>query len=178
MHERVVVTGMGTVNPIGLSVEQTWMNALNGVSGVGPITLFDASDLLVQIACEVKSFEPQEYMSPREARRRDRFEQFAAAAAKEAIYQAGLNDNQVAPDRIGVLISSAIGGIETTQEGILIMHEKGPRRISPMSIPMLMVNGASGMVAIDFGFEGPCFSISSACASGCDAIGTDWTMIR
>jgi beta-ketoacyl-acyl-carrier-protein synthase II len=178
MQERVVVTGMGTVNPIGLSVEQTWENALNCVSGVGPITLFDASDLLVQIACEVKSFNPHDFMSPREARRRDRFEQFAAAAAKEAISQAGLNGNMVPPHRVGVLISSAIGGIETTQEGIIIMHEKGPRRISPLSIPMLMVNGASGMVAIDFGFEGPCFSISSACASGCDAIGTALTLIR
>ena len=178
MQERVVVTGMGTVNPIGLTVAETWQNVINGVSGVGPITLFDASTLLVQIACEVKGFRPEEYIDAREARRRDRFEQLAAAAAKEAICQAGLEVDEANSGRIGVVISSAIGGIGTTQDGIMVMKEQGPRRISPFVIPMLMSNGAAGLVAIDYGFRGPSLSVASACASGVDAIGMAWLMLR
>lgn len=178
MEERVVITGMGTVNPLGLSVAETWRNALNGVSGVGPITLFDASHLAVRIACEVKGFKAEDYMDAREARRRDRFEQFAAAAAKEALTQAGLTENDIPPERVGVVISSAIGGIHTTKESVVTLVNEGPRRISPFTIPMLMSNGAAGVVSIDYGFEGPSFSVASACASGSDALGIAWLMIR
>ena len=130
MDERVVITGMGTVSPLGLSVNESWENAVNGISGVGPITLFDSSSLEVHIACEVKGFVPKDFMHPKEARRRDRFEQLATAAAKEAIHQAGLEVDKDDSDHVGVIISSAIGGIKTTQDGVIIMCNKGPRRRS------------------------------------------------
>lgn len=116
MHERVVITGTGTVNPLGLSVSQTWENVINGISGVGPISLFDPQDLLVKIACEVKDFNPEMYMTPKKARRRDRYEQFASAAASEAICQAGLDIDAENTSRVGVVISSAIGGIKALQD--------------------------------------------------------------
>ncbi|MBN1148943.1 MAG: beta-ketoacyl-ACP synthase II [Anaerolineales bacterium] len=177
-RQRVVVTGMGTVNPIGLSVAESWRNALEGVSGVGPITLFDASDLNVQIAGEVKGFDPAQYMTSREARRRDRFEWFAIAAAKEAIEQAGLEVDEISAQRVGVFVTSAIGGLNTTREGILTLKEQGPRRISPLAMPMLMVNGGAAMVSIEYGFKGPSQSLVSACASGIDAVGLGWLMLR
>jgi len=178
MNERVVITGMGTINPIGKSVQSTWENVLKGTSGVGPITLFDASDLEVQIASEIKDFDPKDYMAAKEIRRRDRFEQLAIIAADEAIKHSGLVVTENEADRVGVIIASAIGGIHTTQEGVITMQDRGPRRISPMAIPMLMVNGASGMVSIEHGFQGPSLSVVSACASGPDGIGLAWLMLR
>lgn len=178
MSERVVVTGMGTVNPIGLTLEETWRHALQGVSGVGPITRFDASGLGVQIACEVKGFDPAARMDAREARRRDRFEQYAAAAAAEAVAHAGLPLREEQAGRVAVTISCAVGGLESIQDTILTLHRDGARRISPFAIPMLMPNGAAGMVAIDLGARGPCYSIASACASGADGIGQGWLLIR
>jgi len=178
MHERVVVTGVGAVSPLGLSAGESWENAKNGVSGVGPITLFDAGEYLVQIACEVKDFHPEDYMETREARRRDRFEQLAAAAAKEALAQAGLPDERIDPRRVGVIISSSIGGLKSLQDSVFVLKEEGPRRVTPFLIPMIMPNGASGMVAIDYGFKGPCYSVASACASGADGIGSAWMMLR
>jgi beta-ketoacyl-acyl-carrier-protein synthase II len=151
---------------------------VNGISGVGPITQFDASDFLVQIAGEVKNFRAEEYMQAREARRRDRSEQLAAAAAQEAIRQAGLEVNQAGAGRIGVTVSSAIGGLATFQETVNVVRDEGPRRVSPFAITMLMANGSAGLIAIDHGFKGPCFSIGSACASGSDGIGTAWMLIR
>src|SRR5919201_1820914 len=113
--ERVVITGMGTVNPLGLTVEESWKNAINGLSGVGPITLFDPSVLNVHIAAEVKGFAPENYMDAKEARRRDRFEQLGAAAAKDALANSGLEITEENTNRIGVLVSSAIGGIKSLQ---------------------------------------------------------------
>ncbi len=178
MQERVVITGMGTVNPLGLSVAETWQRAVAGVSGVGPITLFDDSRMGVHIACEVKGFQPENYMEPKEARRRDRFEQLAIAAAREAIDQAGLATGSQQAGSVGVVISSAIGGIQTTQESVRVLLSDGPRRISPFAIPMLMSNGAAGLASIDFGFRGPSMGVASACASGADAIGMAWLMLR
>lgn len=178
MHERVVITGMGTVNPIGLSVAETWKNALQGVSGVGPITLFDVSETQVRIACEVKNFNPSDYMPNKEVRRRDRFEQLATAAAREAIEQACLEGQELDLGRVGVVISSAIGGIASLEEAIKLQSKEGGRRLSPFTIPMLMSNGASGLIAIDYGFRGPSFSVASACASGADGIGMAWMMLR
>lgn len=178
MPDKVVITGMGTVSPIGLSVQDTWQNLLNGVSGVGPITLFDAEKYLAKLACEVKNFVPEKYMEAREARRRDRFQQFASAASQEAIQQAGLELNEVASGRVGVIVSSAIGGLEALADNILILIENGPRRVSPFVIPMLMSNGAAGLIAIDNGYRGPSFSVSSACASGADGLGVAWSLIR
>lgn len=178
MEERVVITGMGTINPLGHNTSETWQNALQGVSGVGPITHFDASDMQVRIACEVKGFNPEDYMSSREARRRDRFEQLATAASKEAICQAGFMNGSLDLGRIGVMVSSAIGGVEAFKDAVLASQQDGARRISPFSIPMLMSNGAAGLIAIDNGFQGPALSVVSACASGADGIGLAWQSLR
>lgn len=178
MQERIVITGMGTVNPLGLDVAESWKNVTNGVSGVGPITLFDDKDLQVHIACEVKDFAPEHFMEAREVRRRDRFEQLSTAAIQEALTSSGLEIKESQADRIGAIISSAIGGLKSLQEAIITNHTEGPRRVSPFLIPMLMANGAAGLAAIDHGIKGPCFSVASACASGADGIGMAWMMLR
>ncbi|MBO9368412.1 MAG: beta-ketoacyl-ACP synthase II [Chloroflexi bacterium] len=178
MSERIVITGMGTVSPLGLNVRETWENAIHGVSGVAPITLFDASNSLVKIACEVKNFVPERYMDAREARRRDRFEQFATVAAREAWEQSGLEVTEENAGRIGVVISSAIGGLKSLQDAIFTLKDEGPRKVSPFLIPMLMANGGAGLVSIDLGLKGPSFSVASACASGADGIGMAWMMLR
>ncbi|NOT03424.1 MAG: beta-ketoacyl-ACP synthase II [Anaerolineales bacterium] len=178
MQDRIVVTGMGTVNPLGLNVRETWSNLIAGVSGVAPITLFDSSPLQVHIAAEVKEFKPENFMDAKEARRRDRFEQFTIAAAREALTHSNLQITEENSGRIGVIISSAIGGLHSLQEAILTNHTEGPRRVSPFLIPMLMANGGAGMTAIEFGIKGPCFSVASACASGSDGIGTALMMLR
>jgi beta-ketoacyl-acyl-carrier-protein synthase II len=178
MQDRIVITGMGTVNPLGLSVNESWENAVAGRSGVGPITLFDSSPLHVHIAAEVKNFKPENFMDGKEARRRDRFEQFAIAAARQALGQSGLEITERNAGRIGVIISSAIGGLQSLQEATLTNYKEGPRRVSPFLIPMLMANGGAGMAAIEFGIKGPCFSVASACASGADGIGMALMMLR
>lgn len=178
MQERIVITGMGTVNPLGLNVKESWENVIAGRSGVGPITLFDSSPLQVHIAAEVKNFKPEEFMDGKEARRRDRFEQLAIAAARQALEQSGLKITEQNSGRIGVIISSAIGGLGSLQEATLTNYREGPRRVSPFLIPMLMPNGGAGMAAIEFGIKGPCFSVASACASGADGIGTALMMLR
>ena len=178
MQERIVVTGMGTVNPLGLNVSESWNNVTNGVSGVGPITLFDDSALQVHIACEVKNFSPEQYMEAREARRRDRFEQLSTAAVKEALESSGLEITEANASRVGAIISSAIGGLKSLQDAVITNHTEGPRRVSPFLIPMLMSNGAAGLAAIDHGITGPCFSVASACASGADGIGMAWMMLK
>lgn len=178
MNEKVVITGMGTVNSLGLSVNESWKNAIAGQSGVGPITLFNPDDLRVQIACEVKDYDPLSLLSQKEARRRDRVEQFATLAAREAVAQSGLDVDEAESHRIGVFISSAIGGLETYSEIFYTIENKGPTRVSPFSIPMIMSNGSTSLVALDFGYRGPSFSISSACASSNDAIGMASLLIR
>lgn len=175
---RVVVTGLGTISPLGLTTKETWENCINGVSGVAPITLFDASDWLVGIACEVKGFDAGQYMRPAEARRRDRFEQFASAAAQETVKHCGLEITEENADRVGVIVSSAIGGIIALENAVRTLIDSGPRRLSPFVIPMLMPNGASGLIAIDVGAKGPALSVASACASGADGIGLAWHLIR
>jgi beta-ketoacyl-acyl-carrier-protein synthase II len=178
MEERIVITGMGTVNPLGHSVAETWNNAIKGVSGVAPITLFDSNGYQVQIACEVKDFSAEKYLSAKEIRRRDRYELLAAAAAKEAIDQAGLAISDAMAGRVGVIVSSAIGGLNAFEENVKAVLTEGPRRISPFVIPMLMVNGAAGMIAIDYGFKGPSFCVASACASGADGIGIAYMLLK
>jgi 3-oxoacyl-[acyl-carrier-protein] synthase II len=178
MQEKIVITGMGAISPLGLSVQESWENAVAGHSGVGSITLFDASDFQVQIAAEVKNFHPEAYMPAREARRRDRFEQFASAAASQAIHQAGLQPSEQEAERIGVIVSSAVGGLSSLQDTILTVAHNGPRRVSPFAIPMLMSNGGAGIISIDNGYRGPSFSVASACASGADGIGMAWLMLR
>jgi beta-ketoacyl-acyl-carrier-protein synthase II len=169
---------MGTVNPLGLTVDETWENVVQGVSGVGPITLFDSTELNVQIACEVKDFDPENYMQRREARRRDRFEQFAAAAALEALAQADFTVQEEHAGKVAVVVSTAVGGLNSMQQGVKTIAEVGPRRVSPFIIPMFIPNGASGLIAIEIGAKGPCFSLVSACASGADSLGHAVLMIR
>ena len=176
--EKIVITGMGTVNPLGLTVEESWKNVVNGVSGVGPITLFDSAPLNVHFAAELKGFNPDNYMDAKEARRRDRFEQLGTAAANQAIASSGLEITDANAGRIGVLVSSAIGGIKSLSDAVITNYTEGPRRVSPFLIPMLMPNGASGMIAIDHQIKGPCFSVASACASGADGIGTAFLMLK
>ncbi len=178
MTQRVVITGMGTINSVGKTAPETWEAIVHGVSGVGPITLIDPTQFLVKIACEVKNFNPEEYMPAKEARRMDRFEQLAFAAAQEAIQQAALVITEANANRIGVAVSSAIGGLGTILELHNTMLAEGPRRVNPFAIPMLMPNGASGLLAIHYGLKGPAFSTSSACASGADGIGMAWHLIR
>jgi beta-ketoacyl-acyl-carrier-protein synthase II len=176
--DRVVITGLGTINPLGHTVKETWENAVNGVSGVGPITLFDASDWNVKIASEVKNFNPDLYMDFKEARRRDRFEQLAVASMKEALETSGLEINDQTTNRIGVIVSSAIGGLRSMQDNIFTLKDQGFRKVSPFSIAMMMPNGAAGIISIDHGIRGPSFSVASACASGSDGIGVAWMMLR
>ncbi len=177
MMHRVVITGLGTVNPTGLSVSESWNNVVNGRSGICPITSFDTTDYLVKVAGEVKQFDANRYMDARDARRRDRFEQYATAAAKEALAQSGLPITVENGHRVAVIVSSAIGGIKAFQDAVVMAMESGPRRVNPFTIPMLMPNGAGGLIAIDTGARGPNFSVASACASANDSIGQAWLLV-
>ena len=178
MTERVVITGLGTINPLGCTVKESWENALAGVAGVGPLTHFDPSDLRVQIACQVKDFDPRAYLGSKETRRRDRFEQFAAVAARQALEQSGLEITPENAGRVGAIISSSGGGLGSLQDSFAALSERGPNAVSPFATPMYMPSGAAGLTSIDLGTQGPAFSVSSACASASDGIGMAWLMIR
>ncbi|HEY4717693.1 MAG TPA: beta-ketoacyl-ACP synthase II [Anaerolineales bacterium] len=178
MTEKIVITGLGTVNALGNTVDETWEKLVNGVSGLGPLTLFDTSEYLVKVACETKGFDPTIYLDAREIRRRDRYELFSAAAVSQALKDSGLEITDINASRVGTVISAAIGGIGSLEEGIMDVSEGGPRRASPFLIPMLMPNGAAGLVGIDHGAKGPALSVASACASGQDGIGTAWLMLK
>ncbi len=178
MAQRVVITGLGTINPTGLNVKASWDNIINGRSGIGPITNFDVSNFLVKAAGQVKNFDPTQYMEAREARRRDPYQQFATVAAKEALAHSGLEITPANAPRVAVLMSSAVGGIKALQDGVQAILEVGPRKVNPFTIPMLMPNGAGGLIAIDIGAKGPNFSIASACASANDGMGIAWHMVR
>ncbi len=178
MQRRVVITGMGAVSPLGLTVEETWAGMLAGKSGSAPITLFDASAHKTKFASEVKGFDPVALFGHREARRMDRFTQFALAAAQQAVEQAGLVATDSNRDRIGIVIGSGIGGIGTIMEQNAIMLEKGVDRVSPFLIPMMIADTAPGMIAIHLGMRGPNMAIVTACASSSNAIGESLEMIR
>ncbi|MDH5506810.1 MAG: beta-ketoacyl-ACP synthase II [Anaerolineae bacterium] len=178
MEEKIVITGLGAVTPVGNNVKETWGNICNGVSGLGPITNFDTSDFIVKLACEVKDLDITQYIEAREARRRDRFQQFSAVAVQEAVTHAGLEVSEENAGRIGVVISTGIGGVGSLEENIAKLISDGPRKVSPFLIPMLMANGAAGLAGIDHGFKGPAFSVSSACASGQDGLGMAWLMLK
>ncbi|MBM4465326.1 MAG: beta-ketoacyl-ACP synthase II [Chloroflexi bacterium] len=178
MSNRVVITGMGTINPLGLDVETTWRNLLAGQSGAGRITHFDPSPFLTQIACEVKGFDPEEYMDHKDARRLDRYIQFAIAATTQALRQAELTIDQSNADDVAVIIGSGIGGLLTMDKGYHDYFEKGPMRVSPLTGPMMIANMAAGQIAITFGATGPNFCIVSACATGSNAIGEAFELIR
>jgi len=177
-QKRVVVTGMGPITPIGTGTETFWRALLDGVSGVGPITHFDASEYSTRIAAEVRDFDPEEYVERKEAKRMDRFVQLAVAASKLAVEDAGLDIQDRNADRVGVLIGSGIGGTSTWEEQHSVLLEKGPRRVSPFFVPMLISDMASGMVSIILGPKGPNLGIVSACATATHAIGEAFEIIK
>ncbi|MBN1447476.1 MAG: beta-ketoacyl-ACP synthase II [Bacteroidetes bacterium] len=178
-NRRVVVTGLGTVNPIGLSVQEFWNNALAGVSGVGNITAFDASDYKTQFAAEVKGFDPEIFMDRKAAKRMDKFTHYAVAAANMAVEDAGLSAETIDYERVGVVIGSGIGGMWTNwdQQNVLV-EEKNPRRISPFFVPMLISDIAAGHVSIMHGFKGPNYATTSACATSAHALGDALMLIE
>lgn len=175
---RVVITGMGTLTPIGIGIEAFWESLVAGRSGVGPISAFDASGLETRIAAEVKGFDPSLYMDRKDVRRMDRYAQFAVAAARMAVEDAGLDLDAIDKERVGVWIGSGIGGIATLEEQCRILLEKGPSRISPFFVPMMIPNMASGHVSIMFGFKGPNACTVTACASGTHSIGDAFRIIQ
>ena len=170
-RRRVVVTGLGLVCPVGIGVEESWRALLEGKSGIGPITLFDASSYPTRIAGEVKGFDPEKFMEKKEARRNDRFIQFALAAGDMAMTDAGIDMAKEDPERVGAIIGAGIGGLATIEENGQILREKGVRRISPFFIPSLIINLAPGQIALRYGLKGPNFSPVSACATGNHSIG-------
>jgi 3-oxoacyl-[acyl-carrier-protein] synthase II len=178
LARRVVVTGMGLVTPVGTDTESTWNALLAGRSGAGPITKFDPAALSVRFACEVKGFDPLQYMERKEARRYDLFAQFALAAAAQAVAQAGLEGGFPAPDRTGVVIGSGIGGMQTYEDNCRIFIEKGPDRVSPFFVPMFIPDIGAGLVSIRYGLRGPNFATVSACASSAHAIGESFRLIQ
>jgi 3-oxoacyl-[acyl-carrier-protein] synthase II len=178
MSRRVVVTGMGAVSPLGLDVPALWQGIREARSGIGPITLCDASNLDSRIAGEVRGFDPYNYMDRKEVRRNDRFIHLAIAAATEALRTAELSITPENADLIGVVIGSGIGGITTLAEGIVTLQERGPSRISPFLVPAMITNMASGQVSMMFGLKGPNYCPTSACASGAHAIGEAAEIIR
>ncbi|WP_324667610.1 beta-ketoacyl-ACP synthase II [Geochorda subterranea] len=177
-RRRVVVTGMGVVSPIGIGLDAFWSALVEGRPGVGPITRFDASGLDCRIAAEVHDFEPERYMDRKEARRTDRFAQFALAASAMALQDAGLDGEAPLGQRAGAVIGSGIGGMETWENSHRTLLERGAGRVSPFTVPMMIPNMAAGLVSIRFGLEGPNRCTVSACASGADAIGDAFRMIQ
>ena len=175
---RVVVTGMGCISPVGNTAKETWKALLEGKSGAGSITHFDASKHKTRFAAEVKGFDGVALFGPRDARKMDRFTQFAVAAAMEALEQSGLRIDDANRDRIGVLIGTGIGGISTLMEQAEVMRERGPDRVSPFLVPMMISDSAPGMLAIRFGVRGPNMALATACASGNNAIGEALDIIR
>ena len=176
--KRVVVTGLGALTPVGNSVSETWKSLLQGKSGAGPITLFNASQFKTQFACEVKGFNPNDHFDRKEARRYDRYTQFALVTAKEALEDSGLDLEKTDLERVGVIISAGIGGLETFEQEVMdYSPEKGPR-FNPFFIPKMISDIAAGLVSIQYGFNGPNYSVASACASSTNAIIDAAIMIR
>lgn len=178
MERRVVVTGMGAVSPLGLDVPTLWQGIQEARSGVGPVTLCDATGLKSRIAGEVKGFNAHNYMDRKEARRNDRFIHFAIAATREALAMAELSITPENAEGIGAIIGSGIGGIETFADGLHTLRDKGPGRVSPFLVPGMITNMAAGQVSIQFGLKGPSFCPTSACATAAHAIGEAAETIR
>ncbi len=175
---RVVVTGCGVISPVGNEKGSFWDSLTNGRSGVGKITNFDAKDFDSRIAGEVKDFVPPSHFSPKDERKTPRFVQFALKAAEEAIEECGINLEQVDPYQIGTIIGSGVGSLETIEKEHKVLLEKGPKRLSPFMIPMLITNEAAGHVAIRFKLKGVNFCTVTACASGAHAIGEGYRVIK
>jgi 3-oxoacyl-[acyl-carrier-protein] synthase II len=178
MTERVVVTGLGCISPLGNDVTTTWRNLLDGKSGSGLITHYDTSDYKCKIAAEVKGFDPNALFDPRDARRMDRGTQFALASAQQAVRDAGLEINDSNSDRIGAVIGTGIGGIDTLYDQFFNFVEKGPSRVSPFLVPMMLPDTPGGQIAINMGIRGINFAVVTACATGTNSIGEASEIIR
>lgn len=178
MENRVVITGLGAITPIGNNANDFWENIKTGVSGIDYIKSFDTENFKVKIAAEVKDFEPSQWMDKKESKRLDRYCQFAIAACKEAIEDSKLDLEKVDKERFGVYIGSGIGGLGTTEKQLDTMYKKGPGRVSPFTIPMIISNMAAGNIAIKYGAKGVCLTVVTACASGTNAIGEAFRIIK
>lgn len=170
MQRRVVVTGMGTISPLGNTVEKLWNGLLEGKSGAGPVTRFDTEGFTCKIACELKDFDPDDYLERKEQRRMDLNSQYAMAASQAAIDDSGIDLDSIEPYRCGVIVGSGIGGINTFEKQHLALLNSGPRRVSPFFIPMMIIDMSAGLAAMRFGFKGPNYSTVSACASSAHAL--------
>ncbi|GBD99797.1 3-oxoacyl-[acyl-carrier-protein] synthase 2 [bacterium BMS3Abin07] len=177
-NRRVVVTGLGLTTPLGTGVEKSWRSLLEGKSGIGNITQFDASDFPVRIAGEVPDFNPEQYIEFKEIKKMDRFIHLALAASDMAVEDSGLVINEDNAERVGVVIGSGIGGLPAIEHYHNVLLEKGPRRISPFFIPMLIINLASGHVSMRYGAKGPNSAVATACATGTHAIGDAFKLIQ
>ena len=175
---RVVITGMGAVTPIGNSVDAFWESLKAGKNGVTEITRFDASETGVTLAAELKDFDATVYMPKKETKRTDLFSQYGIAAAVQAMENSGLDTEKIDVDRFGVIVSSGIGGMNTIQEQVIKMHDRGPQRVAPFFVPMVIGNMAAGNIAIRVGAKGLCTSIVTACASGTNSIGEAFRSIK
>ncbi|HEY3425571.1 MAG TPA: beta-ketoacyl-ACP synthase II [Negativicutes bacterium] len=178
MKTRVVVTGLGALTPIGIGKDEFWQSLLAGKSGIGRITSFDPSEYTTQIAGEVKDFEPAKYIDKKEAKRMDRFTQFAIAATKMAFEDSGIELEQEDRTRIGTVIGTGIGGMETLHDQYKSLFDKGPGRVSPFFVPMMIANMAAGQTSITFGLQGPCTCVVTACATGTNSIGDAFKIIQ
>lgn len=175
---RVVITGLGLLTPLGHNVKESWAGIVAGKSGTGPFTVMPKGEHTLGTVCEVKDFDPANFMDRKEARRRDRYQQFATVAAGEALAHSGLEITDNNRERTGIILGTGVGGIQTLVDQEHVVLEKGIRRVSPFAITMIMPNGASGMLAIDFGIHGPSPTITTACAAGNDAIGLAFRLVR
>lgn len=179
MKHRVVVTGFGAMTSIGQDLHTLWTNLINGKSGVSHIDSFDVSEYPTKIAASIKDFRVEDYIEKREARKMDRFVQFAVAAANEALKDADLSiREQTDPERVGVFVGSGIGGLTTWEQQHRILLEKGPRRVSPFFIPMMIANMASGQISMQTGAKGPNSTAVTACATGTNTIGDSFKLIQ
>ncbi len=178
MTKRVVVTGLGCISPLGNNVPDTWSSLLAGKSGAGPITRFDASKFKTRFAAEVKGFDPVALLGARDAHKFDRYAQLAIAAAQEALTQSSLTIDDSNRDRVGILIGTGIGGISTFMENVDTLRQRGPERVSPFLVPMMIADSAAGLLAIRTGARGPNMAITSACATGTNVVGEASEMIR
>ena len=178
MKRRVVVTGLGAITPVGNDVETFWNSLKNGVVGIGPITTFDTAEYKAKLAAEVKDFDPKKYMDNKTARRMERFSQFAVAAAKEALEDAGIDMEKEDPFRVGVSVGSGIGGLDAIERETRKLSEKGPSRINPLLVPLMISNMAAGNIGIQFGLKGKNINVVTACATGTHSIGEAFRSIQ
>ena len=178
MKTRVVVTGMGAITPIGNDVESFWQGLKDKTVGIGPITYFDTTEYKCKLAAEVKGFDPKQYMDAKAARRMEAFSQFAVAASKEALEQSGFDREKEDPYRVGVCVGSGIGSLQAMEKDVKKLNEKGPSRVNPLLVPLMISNMAAGNVAIQFGLKGKCFNVVTACATGTHSIGEAFRSIQ